>query len=260
MVFSTRKLNRGMVMVAIAFIAYPLAGCRANVSPPQSVLERPTTQADQQRDRIAPTDSSKAPVSSMPPAPPVGAYLGGIPPVVFAQLKNLPLMAPSRIPEGFRLVGHGVPDSGYYLIYRSETGQCFAIEYAAKDSPSILDGASSSNALDVKLFNSPVFGADQKLFYSKAPQEGQDDALVSQWLNNDDGFYQYLSGSIVTQNYPAQVSCASVSLEVSVTIITSLASLTAEPTDSIGTGLAPAMSPVNSPSTGRENLSVDPEK
>lgn len=268
MAFSTRKFRRGVVMGAIAFTTFPLAGCLANAPPTQNVLEVPANQSDQNSNRTSPADSSKASLSR-PPAPPVGAYLGGIPPAVFAQLKDLPLMAPSLLTKGFRLVDHGIPDSGYYLIYRSTADQCFAIEYvaqeyvaqeyAAKGLSSTLDSASASAPLDVKLFRSPVFGADQKLFYGKVPPKTEN-TLVSQWLNNDNGSYRYLSGSIVTQNYPAQIRCASVSLEASVTIITSLASLTADPADSIGTGLAPVIGPVNGPSTGRENLSIDPEK
>ncbi|MEO0706359.1 MAG: hypothetical protein AAF050_11940 [Cyanobacteria bacterium J06649_5] len=351
-------VKRGVTLGVIAIASFSFSGCSSNPESSRSAdfpfdgaLSEDASNNDGQVTLRKARDSD-----DLPPPPPSGSYLGQVSPGLFNQLKFLPLMAPAYIPEGFSLVKHEVPDTGYALFYQSEIGQCFAIEYVASssqpafdaDSPSSLttpvygteqgatdfanfeneltddvssiiaienpaDGADSfptavsqSNAASsetassdaavvegerrtkttqkFQVFDSPVFGPGQKLYFgrsaraiasaekkaqaveqqvdSAAPSADESVAdaafstsastedivttppadavieptseskskasLVSQWMSGDSGAYRYISGAIVTQNYPAQKNCRDVSLEEAVKIATSLADLTVE--------------------------------
>lgn len=366
-------VKRGVTLGVIAIASFSFSGCSSNPESSRSAdfpfdgaLSEDASNNDEQVTLRKARDSD-----ALPPPPPSGSYLGQVSPGLFNQLKFLPLMAPAYIPEGFSLVKHEVPDTGYALFYQSEIGQCFAIEYVASssqpafdaDSPSSLttpvygteqgatasanfeneltedvssiiaienpaDGADSfptavsqSNAASsevaspevassevassetassdaavvegerrtkttqkFQVFDSPVFGPGQKLYFGRSARviaaaekkaqalEQQIDSaapladesvadaafstsastedivttppadavieptseskskasLVSQWMSGDSGAYRYISGAIVTQNYPAQKNCRDVSLEEAVKIATSLADLTVE--------------------------------
>lgn len=351
MVFPVRRVRGLIALGAIALSSLSLVSCVSSQGTHESALQVPATQPLGKRiGSSKPAAIDPATLARRPP--PIEAYLGKISPAVFNQLKYLPLMAPAHIPEDFLLNKHDVTASGYFLIYRSQSDQCFAIEYASSGSgpseqvadnsadssngPSSEQGAfldeeaestserkpesspaeltedevAGPNKLpslhlvpqsqELVFFDSPVFGDSQKIFYGNAAQEiaahesaiatkaiatekvsddngvdgvqsqtlqarspqteasattepaqqkapfialasGQTTkaSLVSQWLTNSNGHYRYLSGAIIPQNYPAQTPCVDVSLEQSVKIITSLADLTAEPTDSIGEVIAP---------------------
>lgn len=183
----------------------------------------------------APVASSQQPPApdsplSVPPPPPPGAYLGKISPAVFSQMQGLPLLAPAYIPAGFTLAEHGTTsENGYYLIYRSPD-QCFAIEHTGPSQPPENIPADITT-LPVESFDSPLFGPNRNLYYSKA--EPTPNKLISQWLTSSQGAYR-LAGADTVQTYPDQLPCQNVPLTEAINIIISITDLTTAPTDSVG--------------------------
>ena len=203
--------------VAIALIFASLYSC--NPSSPNSV----------QGDSIP--EATEPSVSSVPPPPPADAFLGKVSPSVFAKISHLPVMAPSYVPSGFVLTDyHSTGEQSYDLIYRDPKNQCFAIEYRRQLPP-----AESRDGFAVKTFDSPVFGPDRELYYSTSSsspsEEDTPSQLLSQWLSKDTGSYRLAGADAIAQNYPAQTPCQNVSLEEASQIITSIADLTASPTE-----------------------------
>lgn len=195
--------------LAIALLAIGLSSCSPS---PQSDSTPP---------------ANKPPVPSVPPPPPEGAFLGKISPKVLAKINHLPVMAPAYIPAGFVLADYRSEGSqSYGLVYRSPKNQCFALEYRRQSPP-----IENTDGLTVQVFDSPAFGAAHDLYYSPANKTDQPSQLFSQWLSNSDGSYRLAGATMILQNYPAQTPCQNVSLVEADKIVTSIADLTASPTD-----------------------------
>lgn len=334
MAISFRKLKQCMTLSMAVLAIVPLSSCLFRQTASTSALDveanAPVGKSKTEQTKLVDTNPSIGPRHRSS-----DDYIGKLSPAIFNQLKYLPLIAPAYIPEDFSLVKYDIPSSGYALIYRSNTDQCFAIEYEASsktstadtavddnaagaiaaDSPTDrqpMDGdeedtgpiATAGNTLDFKVFDSPLFGPEQKLFYGEtakkmaaselvspmpdsddtaldllasapdlseaapadiiastdsstgrvispnsnqsrqtAADSNDQDVFVSQWLISDEGAYRYVSGAIVTQNYPAQMQCANVSLEEGVKIITSLAVLSADSTSATEIQPTPSANP-----------------
>ncbi len=151
-------------------------------------------------------------------------------------------MAPAYVPNGFTLAEHDTADpNAYRLIYRSAAAQCFAIEYVGPDQPPAELSTAKVATLSVAVFDSPVFGRDQKIYYSSPPQDRSQDSppdaiaspieVVSQWLTNSQGSYRFVGASSIAKDHPAQPTCENVSLLETVKIMASLTELTVSPTD-----------------------------
>ena len=187
------------------------------------------------QDAPAPS-KEEASVPTVPPPPPVEAYLGKVSPTVLNKISHMPVMAPAYIPAGFVLADYRFEGSqSYDLIYRSPENLCFVIEYRLQQPP--VDDVAG---LTTQEFNSPAFGSNRKLYYrnlesqaeSKAASQSLDELsrpnqLFSQWLSRGSGSYRFAGAAIVGQNYPNQQLCQNVSLIEANKIVTSIADLTA---------------------------------
>lgn len=171
-------------------------------------------------------------VPAAPPPPPPDAFLGKISPTVLNKLNHMPVMAPAYVPSGFALAEYRFEGAeSYGLIYRNPENLCFAIEYRLQ--PPL---AENSASLKAQSFDSPIFGPERKLYYSTLDSQtsnkaNQPSQLFSEWLSKDSGAYRLIGSTIIGQNYPAQTACQNVSLVEASKVITSIAALTASPTD-----------------------------
>ena len=204
--------------LVIALLAVSLSSCSPS----------PQNESASESAPLAPASSAnQSALPSAPPPPPEGAFLGKISPQVLAKINHLPVMAPAYIPSNFVLADyHSEGSQSYSLVYRNPKNQCFALEYRRQPTPT-----EDTDGLTIQVFDSPAFGAARDLYYSPADKADQPSQLFSQWLSNSDGLYRLIGATIIAQNYPAQTPCQNVSLVEASKITTSIADLTASPTE-----------------------------
>ena len=186
----------------------------------------------------SPADQSaplNAPTVDGPPPPPEGAFLGQMSPTQTGQLASLgvDIIVPGQVPPSFAIVEMRVDQSdsgpGYLVVYQSEGGQCFAVEFAATG---VGDPPATESRLPIQppLFGDRGYGLNYGPFTDASlSAEFPESNLFTDWLMGRSGAYRLVGATYIGDLFEDLQDCEDISPEEAVALAESLTVLTDDP-------------------------------
>lgn len=200
-----------------------LAGCRR--AAPVAESGAPSTPLSN-----SPTNSPPA-----PPPPPGAAFIGLLTPEQTTQIKTLgvPLVLPTNIPPGFAVDRVDLNQSdrftGYQVLYRDSSDQCFAIEYTTGDVGSIPE---TENRMVINLpWSATTAGYSLNYGHYVDPalrDQFPEPELISDWLPMGEGLYRLTGAAYINKVVAPARPCQDVPVEIAVSILESSTVITDE--------------------------------
>ncbi|MGG6238301.1 hypothetical protein ACQ4N7_06635 [Nodosilinea sp. AN01ver1] len=170
-----------------------------------------------------------------PPPPPDGAFLAQMSPTQTSQLSSLgvDVVVPGQVPPSFSIVEMRVDQSeagpGYLVVYQSDSGQCFAVEFAATG---VGDMPATESRLPIQppLFGDRGYGLNYGPFTdAQLSAEFPESNLFTDWLMGSSGAYRLIGATYIGDLFEDLQDCEDVAPEEAVALAESLTVLTGDP-------------------------------